>query len=301
MADLPARRAGPLRRSPAPPPAAPPPALAAAPSPARGSPSFGAALKAWRRARRVSQMSLALKAGVSTRHLSFLETGRARPSAAMIGALAAALGIPPAEQTALHALAGHGSGRPRGTIGDDERRRIGRVVAFMLARFEPYPAFVIDRCWNVVAANPPTRALFDAYGKSLAVVPGRAPNIMRMIFHPDGMRRHVANWPVMGRHFIDRLHRAAEGRPWDLAVRALLDEILAYPGLPRTWFQPAAKPETPVLVPIALLSPAGDTIDLFATYATIGSVADAAFDDLLVEFVVPADDVSGATLAALIA
>jgi len=176
----------------------------------------------------MSQLDLAAAAGVSQRHLSFLETGRSRPSREMVIHLAMELDVPPREQNRLLATAGHSAQYPETSLTDSGLGRVRRVLETILASHEPFPAIVVDRGWNVVLANEAalrfTTSLLDPGGAA----PG-AINAVKLVLGPDGVRSRIVNWRQVATAVLRRLDREIASRPTDDVLRRLWDEVLVYP------------------------------------------------------------------------
>jgi transcriptional regulator with XRE-family HTH domain len=251
--------------------------------------AFGELLRRWRVARSLSQLALAVETEVSARHLSFLETGRALPSREMVLRLAAVLDVPLRERNALLTAAGYAPIYRESALGAPELDQVRRALDFMLARQEPYPALVVDRLWNILRQNEGAGRVIGLFldpGAAIEV-PG-PPNVVRMTFHPRGLRPYVENWETVAGPLMQQLHREAAGGVSDEGARGLLDEILAYPGVPARWRTPdPAALSTPVL-PLALRR-AAVTARFFTTITTLGTPNDITLQELRVESFFPAD------------
>jgi transcriptional regulator with XRE-family HTH domain len=183
----------------------------------------GALLREWRALRRLSQLDLALEVGVSARHLSCIETGKAQPSREMIARLADALEMPLREHNALLVSAGYAPKYSETPLATRELAPVRKDIEFILAQQEPYPAFVMNRYWDVQMTN---QALVRIFEKAR----GRAPihgNILRQIFDPNDMRPVVANWQEEASDVIRHVHHQVATAPGDAKIRALLDEATA--------------------------------------------------------------------------
>jgi transcriptional regulator with XRE-family HTH domain len=198
-----------------------------------GGGHVGPLLRHWRARGGVSQLDLALDADVSSRHLSFVETGRAQPSREMVLRLAGGAGGPVRERNALLLAAGYAPLYRETDLGAPEMVDARHAVEFILAKQEPYPAVVVDRHWNLLLANRPRSVLRP--------VPARrargSVNVMRLSLDPQGLRPFVENWEEVARHLVERVHREAAGPP-DATTRALLEELLGYPGVRADWRTP---------------------------------------------------------------
>jgi transcriptional regulator with XRE-family HTH domain len=184
--------------------------------------SFGELLKQWRGARRLSQLDLAADAQVSARHLSFLETGRSRPSREMVLVLASALEVPLRDRNVLLASAGFSPAYAESGLDAASLGPVRRALDWTLRQAEPFPAVVLNRRWDVLGANPPAATLF---GTLLERVPPKA-NLLRLMLDPGGVRPFVANWADVVPALLRRVRREAVEHVLDAETRALLDELL---------------------------------------------------------------------------
>lgn len=253
-------------------------------------PTFGALLRAWRTRRRVSQLTLASHAEVSARHVSFLETGRARPSREMVLHLAEQLDVPLRERNALLTAAGFAPAFDERPLDDPELTAARQAVELVLAGHEPYPAVVVDRHWNLVAANTALALLTEGLPDWLLDPP---VNVVRASTHPDGLASRIANFDEYGSHLVGRLRRQVEITA-DPALAALLAEVRAYPGVVEL---PGFEPRGAALLPMRI-RPIGDgpALSFFSTIATFGTPADITLDELAIEAFFPADDATRGAL-----
>lgn len=246
----------------------------------------GELLREWRAARRLSQLDLALDVGVSTRHLSCVETGKAQPSRDMVARLADVLEMPLRERNALLVAAGYAPKYRETGLAAPELAQVRRAIEFIIGQQEPYPAFVLNRHWDVLMAN---RAAMRVNG---FVMRGRASahqNMIRQIFDPDDLRPAVANWEEVAGELIRHLHDEVAAVPSDAKARALLEEALAYPGVPARWRtrQLDAAP-TPLLATV--LQRDDHTLRFFSTITTFGTPRDVTIDELHIECCFPDDE-----------
>ena len=254
---------------------------------------YGAMLQQWRRRRALSQLGLSLDAGVSQRHLSFLESGRSRPSREMVLMLAGALGLPLRERNAMLAAAGFAPMFREEGLAGLEAEPVRRALGFMLDQQEPYPGIVIDGHWNLLMANAAAGRMLaeflDLEAFAAAHCGGGPPNILKLTVHPDGLRPWIVNWPDLALALWARVRReAAAGAP-DPALLALVEEVEAMAPKPdRLPDGPPAGPPSPIL-PLVLRR--GDlTLAWFSTIATLGTAMDAELEELRIELFFPADD-----------
>jgi transcriptional regulator with XRE-family HTH domain len=247
---------------------------------------FGELLKQWRRRRRVSQLDLALQAGVSARHVSFVETGRAAPSRAMVLRLTDALDVPRRERNGLLLAAGLAPEYAERSLDDPELAAVRAGVARVLAAYEPYPCLAVDRCWNVLQANTGTSVLLAGVAGELL----ERPNALRIALHPEGLAPRIGNLAQWRHHLLARLRReVAAGGNAELA--ALLTELSDYPG-----GEDADADADQVVVPLQLTTVAGVQLSLLSTVTTFGTALDPAAAELSLEAFLPADAATAAAL-----
>jgi transcriptional regulator with XRE-family HTH domain len=244
----------------------------------------GPLLQRWRKSRRLSQLALSAEAAVSLRHLCFIETGRASPSRAMVLRLADVLDIPLRERNTLLLAAGFAPIYRESTLAAPELVAVRGALEAILAQQEPFPAVVMNREWDIQQTNEAARRFFD-FLLDGRTVPG-PPNVLRMMFHPDGVRRHVVNWPDVAEALVRRVHREAVGGVVDEAAQRILAEILGYAGVPEP-----GEPSSPLLpmVPVRFAKD-GREFDFFSTVTTLGTPQDVTAQELRIECFFPADD-----------
>jgi hypothetical protein len=218
-----------------------------------------------------------------------VETGRAQPSREMV-LLAGVLDVPLREQNALLAAAGFAPVYRETALAAPEVGQVRRALDFMLAQQEPYPALVVDRHWNLLMQNDGATRLFWLFldRDAIADVPGPA-NVARMTFHPRGLRPYITNWEVLAGPLIQQIHREAVGGLPDEGTRRLLDELLAYPGVPARWRTPDPKAQSVPLLALALRKD-GLALRFFTTFTTVGTPQDITLQELRVECFFPADE-----------
>jgi transcriptional regulator with XRE-family HTH domain len=245
----------------------------------------GVLLRHWRSARRLSQLDLALQADVSSRHLSYVETGKAKPSREMVARLAEALDVPLRERNALLLAAGYAPLYRQTQLGAGDLTLARRAVEFILKQQEPYPAIVVDRYWNLLQANGSAGQLF---GFLLDGPPAEA-NVLRMVFRPDGLRPVIANWEEVAGDMIRRLHQESVGPDEANDGRALIAEVLSYPGVPARWHtEELTAPTTPLLTIVFRKN--GRELRFFSTITTFGTPKDITLEQLRIECSYPADE-----------
>ena len=255
-------------------------------------PVFRALLRRWRLARVMSQLTLATEAEISTRHLSFLETGRTQPSREMVLLLAAVLDVPMRDQNVMLTAAGYAPMHRETPLAAPQMDQVRRALGFMLSQQEPYPALVVDRHWNLLMQNEAAGRLLGLFldAEAAAKIPG-PPNAVRIVFHPYGLRRCIQNWESVAGPLIQQIHREAVGGIPDEGTLRLLDELLAYPGVPARWRTPDAQAQSAPMLSLALRK--GDlALRFFTTIATLGTPQDVTLQELRVESFFPADEVT---------
>jgi transcriptional regulator with XRE-family HTH domain len=256
---------------------------------ATAAPQVGPLLRDWRKRRRLSQLDLALEAGVSARHVSFIETGRSTPSPEMLLRLAGKLDVPPRESNELLIAAGYA---PRyGALAYDapELDPVNRAIDRLLEAHEPYPAVVVDRQWELVAANEGVGLLTDGVAPELLEPP---VNALRLALHPDGVARRILNLAEWRGHILERLERQAR-LSGDPALGVLLTELRGYPG-----GETHDPREHDVFVPLRLAGPDGAELNFLSTVATFGTAVDVTVAELSIESFFPADEATAAALPA---
>jgi transcriptional regulator with XRE-family HTH domain len=258
--------------------------------------NVGALLRDWRSRRRRSQLDLALDVGVSTRHLSCIETGRARPSPAMLEALAGALDVPLRERNRLLLAAGYAPTYAARSLDDAAMRPVRDALDRLLHAHAPNPGLVLDRQWNVVLANQPAMALAGLLPPALT---GPGFNVFRASLHPQGLAAFTENFADWAHYLLGALHRAVSASA-DPGLAALQQEVLAYPNLAALPPAPAADltGAPPLLVPCVLALPQG-RLSMFTTLTTFGTPRDITLDELCIELFYPADAASEALLRAM--
>jgi transcriptional regulator with XRE-family HTH domain len=264
---------------------------------------FGPTLKAWRRRRGVSQLDLALAAEVSARHVAFLETGRARPSRAMVLTLADALDVPLRQRNTLLQAAGFAALYPERPLDDPDLAPVQLAIRHTLAQHEPYPALVVDRHWTLRDAN---RAAATLFAPLLAeVAPGTRPNLVRLLASRPAIADTILNWRVVAHDLLRRLRLEAVHSGGDDLLRELshvLEARIAADGgrtADRTLAAVPPRGARHVAPLMRVRTPEGGEIAMIALFAEFGTVEDITVRDLRLELFFPADPDSAARLVAL--
>jgi transcriptional regulator with XRE-family HTH domain len=252
---------------------------------AREAPPVGRLLKHWRHVRRKSQLTLALDANISPRHLGFIEIGRARPSRDMVLTLAQALDVPLRERNDLLLAAGFAPIYHETALSDPALAQARYALDSILRQQEPFPAVVMDRHWNVLVTNEAASRFFDLLLESSD---DAAPNILRMMFDPRKVRPFVTNWNAVAEALIQRVHREAVGGAPDAATTRLLTELLAFPDVPQHWSTPDHTINAAPVLPIEFAK--GDLVmRYFSTVTTLGTPQDITLQEIRIECFFPAD------------
>lgn len=260
--------------------------------------TFGAQLRSWRLARRVSQEQLAARAGVSARHLSFVENGRSQPSREVVLALAGALDVPLRERNTLLAAAGFAAAYRASPLDADELTHLRRAIDHVLAQQEPYGAVVVDGWWNVLRLNRGAQKLLERFPPASAEGLAASRNLVLGAVHPGALRPYLVNWLDVAGHLVARLHREVAARPGDDGLRRLLASVLAQPEMPGEWRTPAPGRGAAPFVTVHLRAGALE-LRLFTMLASIGTPLDVTAEELHIESYFPADDATEAVLRTL--
>jgi transcriptional regulator with XRE-family HTH domain len=249
--------------------------------------AFGLALREWRTRRGLSQLALSSNAGVSSRHLSFVETGRAQPSREMVLLLARTLDVPLRDRNDLLSAAGYAPVYRATKLEAPALAQARRALDFVLRQQEPYPAIVIDRHWNILQANGGTARLVELFLEPSAAA-DLGLNAMRLMLHPRGFRSHIVNWEAMAAALVQWLHRDILSGLGDSETRRLLHELLEYPGVPRHWGRLDLDASTDPFLPIEFRR--GDVeLRYFSMLTSLGTPHDITLQEIRIESFYPAD------------
>lgn len=263
-------------------------------APARG---VGGLLRDWRRRRRLSQLELALQAEVSARHISFVETGRSKPSRELLQHLAKHLDVPLRERNTVLLAAGYAPIYHETPLDDAAMTPVRDALDRILGGHEPFPAVIVDRHWDLVSANRPAiTILADAVAPELLAPP---VNTLRAILHPSGLAPRITNLGEYSAHLITRLHRQAILSN-DPALTTLYDELRGYPGV-QVPSSAAVEPTELLFVPLRLRGSDGAELTFFSTLSTFGTALDITLAELAVESHFPADRATDAALRIMFA
>jgi transcriptional regulator with XRE-family HTH domain len=255
--------------------------------------TVGALLREWRQRRRMSQLDLAGIADISTRHLSFVESGRSMPSRDMLMRLAEQLDVPLRERNTLFVAAGYAPIYRERALADPQLDAARRAVDLVLKGHEPYPALAIDRHWTMIAANAALEPLVASADASLLAPPA---NVLRLSLHPRGLAGVIGNWHAWRAHVLARVRRQIDVSG-DTALAALLAELDAYPAPPHAADEPHGEPDA-VVVPLRLRTAQG-VLSFFSTTTVFGTPVDITLSELAIEAFFPADEATAVKLREL--
>lgn len=253
-------------------------------------PDVGATLRRWRDRRRLTQMELATDAGISTRHLSFVETGRSKPGRSMLLAIADRLAIPYRERNEILLAAGYAPAFPERALDDSALAPVRDALDGILEAHNPYPGVVFDRRWNVVAANAGMGTLVAELGVDGSMLEEVPANVLRIGFHPQGLAPRIANLGHWRAHFLGRLAQQCASTS-DPELSALLDEVTAYPAGEDT----ADDESSDFLGPVRLRAPNGELWSFFGMFASFDTPFEVTTSELALELLFPADEPTKAT------
>jgi transcriptional regulator with XRE-family HTH domain len=256
---------------------------------ASAAPTVGQLLRQWRERRRLSQLDLSINAEISSRHLSFVETGRSRPTAQMILRLSEELEVPLRERNALLLAGGYAPAYPEHSLDEPELASVRAALRQILAGHEPYPALVINRWWEMLDGNAAVAVLIEGCAPELLEPP---VNALRASLHPDGMAPRIANLPEWRAHILERLARQVHNTR-DSRLAELHAELLAYPG---------GVAECPALTDVAVplrLRHGDRELSFFSMTAVVGAPRDITVAEVAIESFYPADAETSAALHAI--
>ena len=256
------------------------------------TPTVGPLLREWRERRRLSQMDLAADAGVSARHLSFVETGRSRPSPDVVLQLAERLEVPLRDRNRLLLAAGYAPVYQQRELADPEMEPVREAIALILDGHDPYPAVVVDHAWEMLAANRAVQLLMDGVAPHLLEPP---VNVLRVSLHPDGVAPRIANLAEWRAHLLDRLARQIALSGGDPALATLHEELSGYPAPEH---EPPSEHQE-IAVPLRLRTEAGE-LAFISTVSTFGTAVEVTASELSIESFFPADRRTAETVRAFV-
>jgi len=260
-------------------------------TPPTASRTVGDLLREWRQRRRMSQLLLAAEADISTRHLSFVESGRAVPSREMVMHLAERLDVPLRARNALLIAAGYAPLFRERPLTDPQLAAAREAVELVLKGHEPYPALAIDRHWTILAANSALAPLVAGASAELLKPP---VNALRLSLHPEGIAASIVNWHAWREHVLARLQRQIDVSGDD-TLSALRDELAGYPAPPGAQAIDPDPAINQIAVPLRLRTPLG-LLSFFSTTTVFGTPVDVTLSELAIEAFFPADQQTAAAL-----
>ncbi|QUH05418.1 helix-turn-helix transcriptional regulator [Saccharopolyspora erythraea] len=252
--------------------------------------AVGELLREWRERRRLSQLALSIEADISTRHLSFVETGRSRPTSDMVLRLCEHLDVPLRERNGLLLAAGHAPVYPAGDLGTPEMSEVRAALRQVLTGYEPYPALVVDRGWNLIDANAAVGMFLAGADEDLLVPP---INVLRLSLHPRGIAPRIANLGEWRAHVLGRLRRQADATA-DPGLELLHQKLREYP-----CDQPEPDIERPVAGEVAVplrYRHEGRELAFISMTAVFGTPLDVTLAELAIESFLPADPATAEAL-----
>lgn len=262
----------------------------AAPRTTPSAAPVGQLLRQWRERRRLSQLELSIQAEISTRHLSFVETGRSRPTPEMILKLTEHLDVPLRERNQLLLAGGYAPAYPQHGLDEPELASVREALRQVLVGHEPHPALLLNRWWEMLDANAAVPLLITGCAPELLEPP---VNVLRLSLHPDGMAGRIENLAQWRTHLLGQVRRRAE-QTGDERLAELHDELESYPG-----GYDASVPASNVVLPLRLRHETG-LLSFFSIAATVETAADVTVDELVIESFYPADPATEQRLRALV-
>ncbi len=266
----------------------------AAISQATAAAGFGTLMRQWRRRRGLSQLDLAENGGVSQRHVSFLESGRARPSRQMVLHLAELLDMPLRERNRLLHAAGFAAAYRESKLDAPQLAEARHALDLLLKQQEPFPAVVVDAGWTVQLANQAAQRMI-AFLLGPTFDPSKPVNFMKLPLHPQGARPFIKNWRDVAGNLLHRLQREAMDSP---AAAAVLSEVRGYPDVDALWRNVDWDSEPKPLLSFSVEKD-GLALDLITMIATFGTPQDVTLQDLRIESFLPANEASETLLRGL--
>ncbi|WP_277184604.1 helix-turn-helix domain-containing protein [Caballeronia sp. BR00000012568055] len=251
---------------------------------------FGSLLRYWRDVRGVSQLDLSLDAGISQRQISFIESGRSVPGRDTVITLAQTLDVPLRERNALLLAAGYAPVYSDAPWNAQEMQSVTRALARVVRQHEPFPALVMDRHWNVLMTNEAAPRFFNRFIDMSARKGPR--NMLHLLFDPHGMRPFIDDWDNVARSLLQRVYRESVGHVIDGETQHLLDELLAFPDVPRDWSTHHTQATAPV-IPYGFRID-GQVLRYFSMVTSVGTPQTIAAQELRLECMFPLDDATEA-------
>lgn len=247
--------------------------------------TVGSLIKLWRERRRKSQLELALDAEISTRHLSFVETGRAKPSREMILLLAENLEIPLRERNKILIMGGYAPIFSEKTLDDFSMTAAREAIELILKAHEPFPALAVDRHWNMVAANKTVPLMLDGISPKLLQKP---VNVMRLSLHPEGLAPLISNYQEWRNHLLQRLKKQVEDTA-DTELEELFNELSSYKIDGK--IGKSNKTDAGIIVPLQIETKFG-VLSFISTTTVFGTPVDVTVSEIALETFFPADEMT---------
>jgi transcriptional regulator with XRE-family HTH domain len=259
---------------------------------------FGQQLRQWRQIRGMSQLDLAMEADSSARHLSFIETGRSRPSRDMVLRLAEVLEMPLRERNRLLTAAGYSAAYRETALDAAALEQVRRVLDRILEKQEPYPAIVMNRCFDILMINHGGASIMNMLGLKIGGTSG-PPNLLRLLLHPEGLKSYLMDWEGAAQHMIQRAHRQVRGEADTDPLARILEEVLAYPGVPTGFSHQDPTHDAAPVLPLEFR--VGEaTLSWITTVASFGTPQDVTAEEIMVESMFPANRETEQAIAVLV-
>ena len=250
-------------------------------------PGVGERIREWRQYRRLSQLELSLRANVSARHLSFIETGRSRPSRELLLLLCDALEVPGRDRNAIMNAAGFADAYSAFGLDAPEMEYVKSVLEYVLSRYEPYSAICLNGRRDIVMANRSFQDFLDVYFPEHDLGDDVRSNMMKLLFHPRGLSRYITNWEEAAAECLRHLRLDMERHP-SADTEALLAELAQYPTFPKVMLAETMFSEPKLLIPLKMKK-GGQEHNLFNVILTLGTAKDVTLRELFIEAFLPAD------------
>ena len=257
----------------------------------------GELLRAWRNLRGLRQSDVGRLAGTSTRNLSFIETGRSRPSEELLERLCEVLGVYSRDRILLRRSAGFGRMYEPLDIDEADTQRLNELVLRVINKLEPWPALLVDRRMTLLGANSSAVRLMTWLASETALFRSGVTNISELVLSPTGLKPYLTNWDEVGRRVLDRMYREVAIDDPDGQMTAIYERWLAIDGVPNEWRRPPSQPSDPLFR--FCFHKDGRDLNLYSLVTTLGTPADVTFQELRVRYFVPADAGSRALLEGL--
>ena len=252
-----------------------------------GPTSVGGHIKKWRKLRRMSQMDLALEIGVSSRHISFVETGNSRPSRDLVVMICDALEIPLRDRNDMLKLAGFAALYSELDLSSPEMAHVKSMFESVMRQFDPFGSVCMDLSWDIVMENRSYSSFVDLFFEKDELPDGVRNNMLKFVFHPQGLSQYIQNWTEFAPQFLRRVRGDMDLNHAD-AYERLFDELIQYPTFPEFMSADLLIEEPKLMVPFSLKK--GDiALNLFCVTMRLGSPKDVTLDELHVESYLPAD------------